>query len=136
MKDRFKVFFLLTLIVCMGSIPIKSNKEGYEAYLKGTWVSDLEGLTSLRFMENNLIHIVAKKDERNYGVDMHYRVEHDNKSNKHIKVALLQKDLIKEKFIERGELNLYLKNRDTLVFHSQNYGHVVLKRQDKGIDFK
>lgn len=126
MNTAIKSVLFFTLIFCFGFTPEKDNT--HDEYLRGTWYSSNSSeFKSFSFMKGNLIRILLKNGE-DYGLDMHYSLIKDKTSNSRFKVTLLQKDILRDKYKKRGELNISIKNRDTLIFHSNNKGDIILNR--------
>ena len=128
MKSIYKQAIGLLLAVSLSVFVNGRANENPNHFLQGLWLADHAELKSISFMEGGLVRVVSKGDQQDVAMQMHYELIGVDKETKTLEVALLQKEVVAERYDQKYKLNFTIQDENKLVLQTQGLDGIALNR--------
>ena len=128
MKSIYKQAIGLLLAVSLGVFVNGRVNESPNHFLQGLWLADYAELKSISFMEGGLVRVVSKGDQQDVAMQMHYELIGVDKETKTFEVALLQKEVVAERYDQKYKLNFTIQDENKLFLQTQGLDDIALNR--------
>lgn len=79
-------------------------------------------------MEGGLVRVVSKGDQQDVAMQMHYELIGVDKETKTFEVALLQKEVVAERYDQKYKLNFTIQDENKLFLQTQGLDGIALNR--------
>lgn len=136
MKTILKIIVVFIGITTVAFQVVGSGTNDHERFLRGAWKAKEGALKYIEFMESGMVKIVSRRDDGDIAMQMHYRVSDYNEERKTFEIAFLQKDLYRDHFDLKKTLKFTYQNDNSLIFHSEKSGRMVLTRAFRGTEYR
>lgn len=123
-----KIIVVFIVIANITFQALGGGADDHERFLKGAWKAREGALKYIEFMESGMVKIVSRRGDEDIAMQMHYRVSDYNQERKVFEIEFLQKDLYRDHFDLKNTLKFTYQDDNSLIFHSENAGKMVLTR--------